>query len=192
VSKYLFNGYLRLNCIDKLTTDTFQLVGITKEEALNEKYQTTVIGVRKLKSGSVSDLSVTLISPWKVRGRQQWQGSIDKSSWVDLSASMPASALKTNIVAISEKELKLSPTTTAYYRNALFEENCNTQYSDTIKVVRWGEIVCDSTINVTQADKTIRLDSIDVTIPKGTANSNNSINRCKIRAILLVSRLIEI
>ncbi len=172
VSKYLFNGYLRLNCIDKLTTDTFQLVGITKEEALNEKYQTTVLESEKLKSGSVSDLSVTLISPWKVRGRQQWQGSIDKSSWVDLSASMPASALKTNIVAISEKELKLSPTTTAYYRNALFEENCNTQYSDTIKVVRWGEIVCDSTINVTQADKTIRLDSIDVTIPKGTANSN--------------------
>ncbi len=54
----------------------------------------------------------------------------------------------------------------------MFEENCNIQYSDTIKVLRWGKIVCDSTINVAQADKTIRLDSIDVTIPKGTANAN--------------------
>ncbi len=172
VSKYLYSGSLRLNCIDKLTTDTFQLVGITKEESLNERYQTTVLESEKLKLGSVSDLSVTLISPWKVRGRQQWQGTIDKSSWVDLSATMPTSALKTNIVTISEKELKLSPTTTAYYRNALFEENCHTQYSDTIKVVRWGKIVCDSIINVTQTDKTIRLDSLDLTIPKGLANSN--------------------
>jgi len=102
VSKYLYSGFLRLNCIDYLTTDTFQLVEITKEEALNEHYLTTVLESEKLKSGSVSDLSVTLISPWKVRGRQQWQGSIDKSSWVDLSATMPTSALKTNIVAISE------------------------------------------------------------------------------------------
>ncbi|MDO9154139.1 MAG: C10 family peptidase, partial [Paludibacter sp.] len=172
VSKYLYSGFLRLNCIDKLTTDTFQLVGITKEETLNEQYQTTVLQSERLKAGTVSDNTVTLISPWKVRGRQQWQGSTDKSSWVDLTSSMSASTLKSNIVSVSEKDLKLFPKTTAFYRNALLETNCNPQYSDTIKVIPWGKIICDTLINVAKSDKTIRVDSIEVTIPKGTSTSN--------------------
>ena len=172
VSKYIYSGSLRLNCIDQLTTDSFQIIGITNEEALNEQYQTKVLASDELSSREVSNQTVTLLSPWKVRGRQQWQGSTDKESWTDLTLTMPVSTLKSNIVSISEKELKLFPKTTAYYRNALWEENCNPQFSDTIKVVRWGKVICDTIINVTQADKTIQLDSIDVTIPKGTASSN--------------------
>lgn len=175
VSKYLYNGFLRLNCIDKLTTDTFQLVGITNEEALNEQYQTTVLKSEKLKSGSVSDLSVTLISPWKVRGRQQWQGSTDKTNWIDITASMPVSKLKSNVKSVSEKELKLLAKTKAYYRIALFEDNCQPVYSDTTTVVPWGKIICDSVINVSKSDKTIRLDSIEVTIPKGLTASNTDL-----------------
>lgn len=172
VSKYLYNGFLRLNCIDKLMTDTFQLVGMTKQDALNEQYQTTVLESEKLKSGSVSDLSVMLISPWKTRGRQQWQGSVDKTNWVDITSTMPASAIKSNVKSVTETELKLLAKTKGYYRIALYEDNCQPQYSDTTTVVPWGKIICDSTINVAQADKTIRLDSIEVTIPKGTAASN--------------------
>jgi len=172
VSKYLYNGFLRLNCIDNLTTDTFQLVGVTKENVLNERYQTTVLESENLQSGTVSDLSVTLLSPWKVRGSQQWQGSIDKMNWIDITAAMPASSLKSNVKSVSETELKLLAKTKAHYRIALYEDHCQPQYSDTTTVVPWGKLICDSTINVAQADKTIRLDSIDVTIPKGAANSN--------------------
>lgn len=175
VSKYLYSGFLRLNCIDKLTTDTFQLVGITNEEALDEQYQTTVLKSEKLKSGSVSDLSVTLISPWKVRGRQQWQGSTDKTNWIDITPSMPLSQLKSNVKSVSEKELKLLSKTKAYYRIALFEDNCQPVYSDTTTVVPWGKIICDSVINVSKSDKTIRLDSIEVTIPKGLTASNTDL-----------------
>lgn len=169
VSKYIYSGSLRLNCIDQLTTDSFQLACITKEEALDELYQTKVLASENIGSKEISNRYISLISPWKVRGIQQWQGSIDKVSWTDLSTTMVASNLKNNIVSISEKELKLFPKTTAYYRNALWEEKCNPQYSDTIKVLPWGKVICDTLLNVAAGDKTIRLDSIEITVPKGTS-----------------------
>lgn len=172
VPKYIYSGNLRLNTLNQLNTDTFSIVSMSKDEALNERYQTTVKASEHLSKGEISDLMVTLISPWKVRGSQQWQGSTDKVNWVDLSTSMPASVLKSEIQTISETELKLLPKTKAYYRNALFEENCNPQYSDTITVVPWGKVICDTTINVSNSDISIKLDSIDITIPKGTAKGN--------------------
>ena len=170
--KYIYSGTLRLNTLNQLNTDTFTIASATKDDVLNKRYQTTVKASEHLTKGQISDLTVTLISPWNIRGRQQWQGSTDKTNWVDLSTSMQASVLKSEIESVTEKELKLSPKTKAYYRNALFEGNCNPQYSDTITVIPWGKVICDTTINVSNADITIKLDSIDITIPKGTVKGN--------------------
>jgi Leucine-rich repeat (LRR) protein len=168
---YLYEGYARFNSLNALHTDTFQLKEWSEQEYLNDKYQANVLKSELLGNAEISNLYVTLVSPWEVRGQQVWQGSLDQQNWYDLSADMTgADVLKGNLVSVQEKELVIFPRTNAWYRNALIESNCHPRYSDTINVVTLGTIVCDTIINVRDEDHTITLDSIDITLPMGLSD----------------------
>ncbi|MDX9748292.1 MAG: C10 family peptidase [Paludibacter sp.] len=167
---YRFMGYVKISSLPQLNTDTFHIYPWTEREYLNDAYSTRVLVSEEVGSAPLSDRFVTLISPWKVRGQQVWQGSTDKQSWYDLKKDMTQQELKNNLESVQEKELVLFPKTTAYYRNALLESRCVPRYSDTIKVAPLGDVICDTTIQVNDDSKTIGLDSLEITIPKGLIN----------------------
>lgn len=169
---YLYNGYAQFNSLNSLSTDTFSLRQWTEQEYLNEKYQTHVHQSESLKQTDISDRFVHLVSPWKVRGSKLWQASSDNQNWHDLSMGMSQTDLKNNLVSMDENELVLFPKTAAWYRSALLETQCVPRYSDTIKVVPFGEIICDTIVDVSTTDQAIALDSIEVIIPAGLVDGN--------------------
>lgn len=164
--EYNYNNGLMLPCLSSLTTDTFQLKSWTEQEYLDDLYQTKVLNSESIKGNDISNRFVTLISPWKVRGQQKWQGSLDQQNWFDISTEMSQAELKNNLESVQDNELVLFPKTTAYYRNALLESNCHPRYSDTIKVVPFGKVINDTTVNLSGDFKTIDLDSLEISLPK--------------------------
>lgn len=169
---YRFMGYVKISSLPQLTTDTFRIYPWTERDYLNDAYSTSVLVSEEVGSKPLSDRFVTLISPWQVRGQQVWQGSLDKQAWFDLKKDMTQQELKNNLESVQEKELVLFPKTTAWYRNALLESRCAPRYSDTIQVAPLGEIICDTTLSVNNESKTIILDSLEITLPKGLLNGN--------------------
>lgn len=165
--EYDFNNGLMLASLNALMTDTFSLKRWTEQEYLDDLYQTKVLNSELIKGNDITNRFVTLISPWDVRGIQQWQGSVDQQNWFDLSPDMNQVELKNNLESVQDKELVLFPKTSAYYRNALLESNCHPRYSDTIKVVPYGKVIHDSTVNLSGNFKTIELDSLEITLPMG-------------------------
>lgn len=169
---YLYNGYAQFNSLNSLNTDTFSLKQWSEQEYLNEKYQTHVHQSETLKQTDISDRFVHLVSPWKVRGSKLWQASTDHQNWYDLSMGMTQADLKSNLISVDENELVLFPKTAAWYRSALLETQCIPRYSDTIKVVPFGKIICDTIVDVSTTDQAIALDSIEVIIPAGLVDGN--------------------
>ncbi len=145
----------------------------TEDEFLTEKYpEQYIVKSESLQKKELSDKTVTLISPFKMRGIKKWEASSDQKEWHELSASMTQNDLKANLVLVNEEELKISPKTPAYYRCALLETNCAPHYSDTLKINPYGKVICDTTLNVQNKTVTIKKDSIEVTIPQGINDSD--------------------
>ncbi len=165
--------YYRITCLSNLITDTVYLGIQTEDEFLAEKYpEQYIVKSETLQKKELSDKTVTLISPFKMRGEKKWEASSDQKEWYELSTSMTQNDLKANLISVKEEELKISPKTPAYYRCALHELNCAPHYSDTLKINPYGKVICDTTINVLNKTVTIRKDSIEVTIPQGINNGD--------------------
>jgi Leucine-rich repeat (LRR) protein len=163
----------RYPCLSALTTERVSLDTLTKAEFLLEKYpESYIVGSENILKKEISDKIVTLISPFKMRGLKKWEGSADGKTWHELSGSMSQNDLKTNLFSVKEDELIISPKTPSYYRCALYETNCATRYSDTIKVNPYGKLICDTTLNVQNKTVTIKKDSIELTIPQGITSGN--------------------
>ena len=159
---------VRYPCLSELITDTVFLAIQTEDEFLSDKYpEQHIVKSENLQKKELSDKTVTLISPFKMRGVKRWEASSDQKEWYELSASMTQNDLKANLISVKEEELKISPKTPAYYRCALLETNCAPHYSDTLKINPYGKIICDTTLNVQNKTVTIKRDSIEVTIPQG-------------------------
>ncbi|MDO9153530.1 MAG: C10 family peptidase [Paludibacter sp.] len=158
----------KLPCLSFLNTDTVFIGLISNEEFLHEKYPDSyIVQSQNIIKKEISDKTIKLISPFKMRGIKKWEGSSDGKTWHELAGSMTQNDLKTNIVSVKTEELTLFPKTPAFYRCKLLETNCAPMYSDTIKVNPYGRVICDTTINVKSKTITIKNDSIEVTIPMG-------------------------
>ncbi len=165
---YKYENYYIIPCLPSLITDTVSLDTLSKEEFVKEKYPDSyIIGSQSLLKKEISDKTITLISPFKMRGVKKWEASSNKNDWFELSTSMAQNDLKANVISVKEEELKISPKTPAYYRCALYEPNCAIRYSDTLKINPYGMLICDTTLNVKNKTVTIKRDSIEVTIPQG-------------------------
>jgi Leucine-rich repeat (LRR) protein len=157
---------LILPCLNFVTTDTISFQLATEEELIAEKYKNSyVVFSNNVPSKIVEDKIVTLIPPLKVRGVVKWQASLDGTTWFDLSEDMSQNDLKANFVSVKQKELVLSPKTPAYYRCSVQDANCEPLLSDTIKVNPFGNVLYDETMNVVTQSQTVKIDSIEVTIP---------------------------
>ena len=165
--------YYKLPCLPALFTDTVSLGVMTDEEYLNDKYPDNyIVASKNILSKVLSDKSVTLISPFKLRGLKVWETSADGKTWHELSGTMTQNDLKANLVSVKPEELKISPKTPAFYRCALHEENCMIRYSDTLKINPYGKVICDTMLNVTNKTVTVQRDSIEVTIPQGITSGD--------------------
>ena len=155
-------------CLDYLNSETISFELVSELEKYADKYGVTeIVSSKDIPSKIVEDKTVTLLPPMKVRGALKWQASADGNTWHDISANMSQNDLKSNLVSANPSELILSPKTSAYYRYSVQDINCEPLYSDTIKVNPFGKVLYDETINVTTASKTIQVDSMEVTLPKG-------------------------
>jgi len=157
----------RLPCLNFVTTDTISFQLATEEELIAEKYKNSyVVSSNNVPSKIVEDKIVTLVPPLKVRGAIKWQASSDGTTWFDLSENMSQNDLKANFVSVNQQELVLSPKTPAYYRCSVQDINCEPLLSDTIKVNPFGKVLYDENVNVETQSQTVKIDSIEVTIPE--------------------------
>ncbi len=173
--KYIFNNHTYINpCLNSLLTDTIGFRLVSENEKLALQYPDQyVVSSNQLMMKQVEDLTVTLVPPLRsVRGTLQWQASADGKTFHPLSLAMTQTDLRANIKSISAEKLELLPKTPAWYRLALFEDNCNPIFGDTLKVSPFGKVLMDTILNVTQSTVTITVDSISVTIPKNIHNEN--------------------
>jgi Leucine-rich repeat (LRR) protein len=155
-------------CMYSLNTDTIGFRLATDVEMIAERNpESYVVASTHLTEKSVSEKTVTLSSPLKVRGTVQWQGSSDAVNWFPLSQDMTQTDLKANLLSMTDKEIVLSPVTPAYYRCSVQDFNCEPLYSDTIKVNPFGTTLYDQTVNVATEALTVAVDSIEVTLPAG-------------------------
>ncbi|MDD3322705.1 MAG: C10 family peptidase [Paludibacter sp.] len=158
----------KMPCLSSLNTDTIFVELITNEEFFHEEYSDSyIVQSQDVIKKEITDKTVTLISPFKMRGVKKWEGSADGKIWYELSVSMSQNDLKTNIVSVKTEELILSPKTPSFYRCKLLESNCGPMYSDTIKVNPYGKVLVDSIVNVDLNMVKVKTDSIEITIPKG-------------------------
>ncbi|MBP8944648.1 MAG: C10 family peptidase [Paludibacteraceae bacterium] len=164
---FIFSGSsLIFPCLDFVTTDTISFQLATEEELIAEKYKNSyVVSSNNVPSKIVEDKIVTLVPPLKVRGAIKWQASSDGTTWFDLSENMSQNDLKANFVSVKQQELVLSPKTPAYYRCSVQDINCEPLLSDTIQVNPFGQVLYDENVNVETQSKTVKIDSIEVTIP---------------------------
>jgi len=153
-------------CMSGVNTDTLSFQLASEEELISEKYDGRyVVSTKNIPTKIIEDKSVTLVPPLRVRGTIKWQASGDGKTWVDLSETMSQNDLKANFVSVNQQELVLSPKTPAFYRCSVQDVNCEPLLSDTIKVNPFGNVLYDATVNVATASKTIKIDSIEVTLP---------------------------
>lgn len=164
---------MQLSCLNNLTTDTISFLAASDEEVISEKYDGGyVISSKNLPLKTVGDELVTLVPPLHLRGNIIWQASADGISWYDLSTGMPQVDLKSNLLSIRQNELVLSPKTSAYYRCSVQDVNCEPLFSDTIRVNPFGKIIYNDSISVVSEKRTIAVDSLEVTLPKGIYDKN--------------------
>ena len=155
-----------LPCMSAVNTDTLSFQLATEEELISEKYAGSyVVSTKSIPTKVVQDKIVTLVPPRKVNGTIKWQASADGKAWYDLSETMSQNDLKSNFVSVKQQELVLSPKTSAFYRCSVQDVNCEPLLSDTIKVNPFGNVLYDGTLNVSTASKTVKIDSIEVTLP---------------------------
>lgn len=153
-------------CLYSVSTDTLSFQLASENELIAEKYAGGyVVSAQTIPTKIVEDKTVTLVPSLKARGNILWQASSDGATWYDLSETMSQNDLKSNFISVKQKELILSPKTPAFYRCRIQDINCEPIFSDTIKVNPFGQVLYDETINVSQASKTISVDSIEVTLP---------------------------
>jgi Leucine-rich repeat (LRR) protein len=166
---YLFNfnaSNYKLPCLEFIDTDTIGFQLATEEELIAEKYPDShVIASNSIALKTIEDKIVTLVPPLKTRGIVSWQASADSKVWNELTSTMAQADLKANFVSVKNNELVLSPKTPAFYRCVLTDLNCEPIYSDTLKVNPFGKVLYDETINAATTAKTVKIDSIEVTIP---------------------------
>ena len=162
------NKIMYAKCLLYLNTEPVSFEIINELEMYEERYpekfvtESSEITEKKLNAGSV-----ILVPPVTFQGTFTWQGSTDGTTWYDLSENTNQPELKSNITHVNSAELVLSPKTSAYYRCSVQDVNCAPLYSDTIQVNPLGRILYDETINVAEETKTVRVDSIEVTLPAG-------------------------
>ena len=180
--KYTAFGYeYTLACLNNVTTEVISFQTATEEELISEKYDGNyVVSSTNISTKIVEDKTVTLVPPRHVRGKIQWQASSDAVTWHDLSANMAENDLKSNFLSVKSDELILSPRTPAYYRCAVTDLNCEPMYSDTMKVNPYGNVIFDGNVNVTEQSKTISIDSIEVTLPKGIYDTDFRVTIVKV------------
>lgn len=155
-------------CLNSVTTDTLSFQAATEEVLISEKYDGGyVVSTKNIPSKIVEDRLVTLVPPLRVRGTITWQASADGKTWYDLTSTMQQADLKANFVTVKQQELVLSPKTPAFYRCNVQDVNCEPLYSDTIRVNPFGKVLYDGTLNAATETRTIRTDSIEVTLPAG-------------------------
>src|SRR5690554_7003131 len=80
---------------------------------------------------------------------------------------MSQNDLASNVVGHTSSQLVLEPMTTAWYRCVLEEDNCDPLYGAALKVAALGQTLFDEMVNVDQEARTVAVDSIEVTLPKG-------------------------
>lgn len=164
---YDFGNTYTFPCMSSVNTDTLSFQLASEEELISEKYDGAyVVSTKSVPTKIVEDKTVTLVPPLKARGTITWQASSDGKTWYDLSSTMSQNDLKSNFISVKQQELVLSPKTPAFYRCSVLDVNCEPLLSDTIKVNPFGNVVYDGTVNVATATKTIKADSIEVTLPK--------------------------
>ncbi|MFZ4582914.1 MAG: hypothetical protein ACOYM7_09715, partial [Paludibacter sp.] len=168
---YSFNAFgstYTFPCLNSVKTDTLSFQLATEEELISEKNDGRfVVSTKNIPAKTIEDKTVTLVPPLRVRGTVKWQASADGKAWYDLSESMTQNDLKSNFVSVSPQALVLSPKTPAFYRSSVQDVNCEPLLSDTIKVNPYGNVLYDGTVNVAIVPKTIKIDSIEVTLPAG-------------------------
>jgi len=154
-------------CLEFLNTDTIAFALASDVEKIAEKYTAEyVTSLGTISDNTVSDGTVTLVPPIKIkRGIVQWEASADGKTWEIISEQMEGADLKANIKNVSNEKLILTPKNTAYYRCSINESGCDPLYSDKLKVQALGNVLFDEIINVTEATKTISVDSIEVVVP---------------------------
>ncbi len=155
-------------CLNSVNTDTISFQLASEEELISEKYNGGyVVSTNNIPAKTIEDQIVTLVPPLKARGIIRWQASADGKTWYDLTETMSQSDLKANFVSVKQQELILSPKTPAYYRCSVQDVNCAPLYSDTLKVNPFGRVLFDGTLNAATEARTIKADSIEVTLPAG-------------------------
>ena len=153
-------------CLSFINTETVSFVLATDEEIYADKYtDSKIISSSDIQQKLIGDKTVTLVPPIKFRGTIKWQASADAKTWYDLSNSMSQTDLKANFSSVKSDELVLSPKTPAFYRCSIQDVSCEPLYSDTVKVNPFGAVLYDGTLNVSTASQTVKIDSIEVTIP---------------------------
>jgi len=160
--------------LEYVNTDTIAFEPVTENDVIAGKYPGMhVTSLSGLADGTVSDGTVTLVPPLDIyRGEVFWEASSDGTGWVKVSEDMERADLKANVQRVGARELVLKPRTTAYYRCCLYETGCDTMYSEKLMVKAYGEVLYDEVINVTDSAKVIRLDSIEVHVPRYFHNSD--------------------
>lgn len=168
---YSFSDYgftYTFPCLNDVTTETLSFQLASEEELISEKYKGSyTVSSTNIPAKTIEDATVTLVPPIKTRGTITWQASADGNTWHDLSETMAQNELRANFINITSGELVLSPITSAFYRCKVQDVNCEPIYSDTLRVKPLGEVLYSETVNVAQETKTIMVDNIEVTIPKG-------------------------
>ena len=155
-------------CLSAVQTDTLSFQPASEEELISEKYDGGyVVSTKNIPTKIIEDRLVTLVPPLRVRGTITWQASADGKIWYDLTSTMQQADLKANFVSVKQQELVLSPKTPAYYRCNVQDVNCEPLYSDTIKVNPFGKVLYDGTLNAATETRTVKTDSIEVTLPAG-------------------------
>jgi Leucine-rich repeat (LRR) protein len=165
-----------------LNTQALTVQAMTEDEEIEASYpENKVLGLEQIPNATITDRSVVLVSPFKVRGNIVWEASSDAEFWHELSANMSEPALAANIVSFNAQELVVNAQTDAWYRCVLREVNCDPLYGDPIKVLALGETLFDSMVNVDSEDFSIEVDSISVTLPKGLTEGDFRLQITKLK-----------
>lgn len=155
-------------CMLYLNTEPISFEIVNELDMYAERYpESYVISSSKINERKWDANSIILVPPLIHQGLLTWQGSLDGTSWYDLSENTDQAALQSNITRVNSAELVLSPKTSAYYRCSVQDINCEPLYSDTMLVNPLGKILYEETVNVAEETKTVRVDSIEVTLPAG-------------------------
>lgn len=139
--------------------------------ALENKLDTIISN--NVLSRSFLDDSVTLLIPDLIRGEVTWQASVDSVTWYDISSTGTDPYVSVNIKSIANNKLVIEAEEELAYRYKVTEENCLPVYSDTILVSPYrSELLLDTLINVDNSSSEIKLEDIEITIPRNLTSGD--------------------